>query len=685
MTDSPASPVSRRLRLRLTALLLGAGLSLTGLTGLVTTRDAAAAPAPRAGALTNLAHLDFLLDRVTVPAVAGHTTYGLADDPELTVPWTYADARPGGTFERIGGGAFNPTTGTYDQGAFNTDDVARAAVVYLRDWQVNARTSSRDTAYELLRSVAYFQTTSGPNAGQSVLWMQPDGTLNPSAKPVELPDPSDSGPSYWQARTLWAYGEGYAAFRHTDPAFARFLQQRLRLSLATLDREVLSRYGDQVVADGDRLPGWLIINGADVSAEAVLGLSAYVESAPGDRRARRILSQLAEGIAAMAAGDAQSWPYGAVLPWAESRSMWHAWASQTSAALARSYAVLHRPALLRPAVREAVSFDTTLLTAGGPDNAWYPTPVDQTQIAYGADSRVQSLLATADAGRLPALRSLAGMTAAWFFGANRAGAVMYDAATGVTFDGLATDGTVNRNSGAESAIHGLLTMLALDAHPDVRDRARQVASVRLRDGLTVVEAEDASSTSGTVVKPESAWTGESQYGGGAYLRLDRGERASFNLALAAGEQRLVEPVSWLPERGRAASRWSQGQRDLGVLRHRVGDQGITEVAGALLPQDLRRTVRGSAPVTVRVTRGSVSVDALLVRPLVSRARLAGSGGTTELVHSASTRSERTRVGSAGLRVTVRVYDARARLVSERGATGSVTVTLAAGGFAIVTS
>ena len=50
--------------------------------------------------------------------------------------------------------------------------------------------------------------------------MQPDGTLNPSAEPVELPDPSDSGPSYWLARTVWALGEGYAVFRSVDPAFA---------------------------------------------------------------------------------------------------------------------------------------------------------------------------------------------------------------------------------------------------------------------------------------------------------------------------------------------------------------------------------------------------------------------------------------------------------------------------------
>ena len=42
---------------------------------------------------------------------------------------------------------------------------------------------------------------------------EPEGS---GPAPVELPDPSDSGPSYWLARTVWALGEGYAAFRDAD-------------------------------------------------------------------------------------------------------------------------------------------------------------------------------------------------------------------------------------------------------------------------------------------------------------------------------------------------------------------------------------------------------------------------------------------------------------------------------------
>jgi hypothetical protein len=45
------------------------------------------------------------------------------------------------------------------------------------------------------------------------------------------------------------------------------------------------------------------------------------------------------------------------------------------------------------------------------------------------------------------------------------------------------DGTVNPNSGAESTIHGLLTMQLLDANPDLATVAKASASILVRDGL----------------------------------------------------------------------------------------------------------------------------------------------------------------------------------------------------------
>ena len=645
------------------------------------------APAPAAAAvapLTNLAHLDFLLDEATPPTqVDGHTTYRLEEEPTLILPWTYADARPGGTFERVGGGPLDAATDTWGQGAYNADDVARAAVVYLRHWQLTGAETSRDRAYELLRSLAYLQTTDGANAGNVVLWMQPDGTLNPSAEPVELPDPSDSGPSYWLARTIWALGEGYAAFQQADPEFAAFLEDRLALSLEALDRQVLVKYGQWAEADGMRVPAWLIVDGADASAEAVLGLAARVAAQPEDTTAREAMRRLAEGIAAMSAGAIDSWPYGAILPWAQSRSMWHAWGSQMPAALAEASVVLGDPALAEAAIGDAAVFTPTLLTAGGPDNGWFPSPADRVQIAYGADSRVQSLLAVADATGSAGFEALAGMQAAWFFGANRAGEPMYDPATGVTYDGLQPDGSVNRNSGAESTIHGLLTMIALDARPDLAARASSVTTIADRVGLQVVEAESATDTDGTVTTPE-AWTGESLWSGSA-LTLGAGQHAVFDIG-SADTRRWVEPVVWSDSEVGSASRWTSEKRPLGRLDEAAPPQGISPTYGVLLPRELRQPVQEKlTSVRVDVVDGTLQLDNLLVRPFASRLVLTGEGGTTELVHSSAPTPQPISVGRAGEASTVVVYDASGDEVRRYDLRGPRTVSVPSGGFAIVTA
>lgn len=658
---------------------------------------ASSAAAAQAAPLTNLAHLDLLLDEVSPAPVAGHTTYRLAQDPDLLAPWTYADAlaAPGEPFRRVGGGTLDPATGDWTQGSYNADDVTRAAVVYVRHWQQTGDPSSREKAYELLRLVTYLQTTDGPDAGGVVLWMQPDGDLNPSAEPVELPDPSDSDTSYWVARTLWALGEGYAAFAAGDAqdrAFAAFLRDRLHLSLRAVEREDLSSYGRYVLADGERVPAWLVADAADATAEAVVGLTAYTAVAPEDGRVRTALRRLAEGVAAMGdpalAGDREHWPYGAVLPWARSTSQWHAWASYTPAALAGAAVELDDETLLAPAVTDATSFTPTLLTGTGVVNAWAPAPTELVSIAYGVDSRVQSLLAVAEATGAEGPRALAGVAASWYFGANAAGVPVYDPATGVTNDGVAPDGTVNANSGAESTIHGLLTMLALDAAPDVRALATSSPELLARDGLVAVEGESASG--GEVVSPPSAWTGESSWSGGAYLRLDAGRSATWSVPVD-DQPRSVEPVTWRTPSGVGAlTRWSavgsSARGSLGVLRGGgLGAQGVTAVPGALLPTRLSRPLpAGAAELTALARRGPADVDAVLLRPEVSRLELGGDGVRTTLLASAADGPRTADVVLDGP-ATVSRYDAVGGLVDEarlRGASASVVVP--AGGTVLVT-
>jgi hypothetical protein len=61
---------------------------------------------------------------------------------------------------------------------------------------------------------------------------------------------------------------------------------------------------------------------------------------------------------------------------------------------------------------------------------------------------------------------LAGISASWLFGNNAAGATMYDSATGRCYDGIRDSTTINRNSGAESTIEALGTLVELEAYPE---------------------------------------------------------------------------------------------------------------------------------------------------------------------------------------------------------------------------
>ena len=581
-------------------------------------------------------------------------------------------------------GRTTPDANTYDQGAFNADDLARAAVVYLRDWRQTGDGTSREHAYELLRGLTYLQTASGPNAGNVVLWQQPDGTLNPSpiikdARPLRQRTRCTGSP-----RTVWTLGEGYARFHKADPSFARFLKRRLDLAVAALDRQVLDAYGDHMNVDGRRTPKWLVVDGADASAEAVLGLASYARVG-GTDRARRVMRQLSNGIAEMAGGDARHWPFGGVLPWALSRSDWHAWSSQMPAALASAGRVLGDRHLRRVAARDSFTFDPWMLTSGGPDNGRLPARADGAQIAYGADSRVQSLMATGGSGG----RRMAGLVAAWFFGANASHAPTYDPATGVTFDGVEADGRVNQNSGAESTIHGLLTMLALDAHPAARRIARS-ATVTDQVGTETVQAEEGGTLGGgaTAVTPADTWTGESKYAGTGYAALPDGGTATFDLG--SHPRSLLVPVVDLQHGSSAVTTFRAGSTTLGSVEvGNIGAQGASPAPGALLPRTLRRTVaRSQQAVTATTTATSgdqTRLDALLVQPLLSRLVLGGDGHGTALLRSSATERQATTVTVPGTGTAdVWSYDGRGRLFSHRRSSRSdVPVRVAAGGVTLV--
>ena len=251
--------------------------------------------------------------------------------------------------------------------------------------------------------------------------MQPDGTLQPERRPDEQPDPSDSDASYWLARTIWALGEGYAAFRHADPAFAAFLRA--------------------AAGPGRR---------ARSTGRCSTTYGSYLEhrrpphARLADRRRRRRLGRgrarsrgLRRGPAAPGDGPRTRWPSSPtasprcpaatpargrsarVLPWALSRSrlarLGLADAGRAGHGRPTCSATARWP---RAAARDSFTFDPWLLTSGGPDNGRLPTRID------AQPDRLRRRLAGPVADRHRARGRATGSpasTAAWFFGANASG------------------------------------------------------------------------------------------------------------------------------------------------------------------------------------------------------------------------------------------------------------------------
>ncbi len=270
----------------------------------------------------------------------------------------------------------------------------------------------------------------------------------------------------------------------------------------------------------------------------------------------------------MSAGDARQWPYGAILPWTESRSIWHAWGSQMPAALAEASEALGDASLADAAVKDSAVFTPTLLTAGGPDNGWNPTPTDRVQIAYGVDSRVQSLLAVADATGSRGFADLAAMQAAWFFGANRVGCAdvrpcdRCRATTACEPDGSGEPQQRRREHDPRAPDDDRARLPPGARRPgrdrDERRRDRR-ASGRCRRSPRSPPTERSST-------PEESWTGESSWAGDT-LTLARGQSATFDIG-TDDIRRWVEPVVWSEARrsqrldmaiGQAADRRAGGE------------------------------------------------------------------------------------------------------------------------------
>ena len=92
------------------------------------------------------------------------------------------------------------------EGIASLDDAARAAVVYLREYEATGDVRARDEAVRLLA----FVTAMEQGDGEFVNFIDSAGRLNQSAPS------SRKSMSYWAARSIWALGEAERVLGPTD-------------------------------------------------------------------------------------------------------------------------------------------------------------------------------------------------------------------------------------------------------------------------------------------------------------------------------------------------------------------------------------------------------------------------------------------------------------------------------------
>ncbi len=375
--------------------------------------------------LVNFGHLDHLLEVVERDGVEYGIVHIYSEAPDYG--WVHDD----------------------DEGAACVDDAARAAVLYLRHFELTEDADSRRKAEALLRFILYMQTEEG--LFYNFVWNRDlnVNTEHPNSRADEL--------SWWTARGVWALGRCAEVFSGEDLG-SRCVEAARRTYPHVEAR--LEAYGESFEENGRRYPRWLPYETAsDATSELLLGLLA-VSRVDSSERLDIMMRRLAEGIGMMQYGRIGEFPFGAHASWTET---WHAWGNAQTQVLAQLAP--------RSAMHEADQFYPLLLVDGWMHSMDFSDPANVRrfeQIAYGVRGVALGLLELYETTGEARYATMAGLAASWFTGNNVAGVAMYDPATGRGYDGIGGPGTVNRNAGAESTIEALMTLLAVERDSTAR-------------------------------------------------------------------------------------------------------------------------------------------------------------------------------------------------------------------------
>jgi len=384
--------------------------------------------------LVNTAHLDHLYQHIKVNSISLGIIHIYAEAPDYK--WVEASG----------------------EGIACIDDAARAVVFYMNYYKQTQDKKCLPQIRNLVNFNLYMQAGNG--FFYNFIWK--DYTIDKTYKT------SVAEPNWWSWRALWALTEAQKFYLKTNPRFSQEINRHIKTTINALSKW-LTKGNKTVVYHGYELPAWLPFESAsDQSAIIVKALSSYYENNK-SQKVKSIIEHLCAGILKMQQGNETNPPYYAFLSW---QNGWHAWGNSQADALIDAGRVLNKKEYINAAVKEIKYFYPWLIGKGlytefhvikdEKDTSSFSDTIKFSQIAYGIRPLIFSSMNAYDLLKDSLFLITAINAAKWFFKNNPAGAQMYDPQTGRGYDGVIDFGKINTNSGAESTIESLLSILRLE-------------------------------------------------------------------------------------------------------------------------------------------------------------------------------------------------------------------------------
>jgi hypothetical protein len=344
--------------------------------------------------------------------------------------------------------------GDDDEGYACVDDAARAAIFYLEYFKAYNDSSSLYKYYNLVEFLLYMQSENG--FFYNFIWE--DNSINKTFKT------SVAEPNWWSWRALWALTEGYDFILKSEGNKSSRVKQGISKIIESIKKNIPEEK-NEVTIEGIKLPDWLPFQFAsDQAALLIITLSNYYKIT-GDKEILDYINSLAQGIMMMQIKDSECEFNGAFLSWQNS---WHGWGNSQAYALLKAYQIIENEELKKAALFELDNFYKRLFQIGflssfsvrKTDCKFEVIESNKfSQIAYDIRPMVYALLEAFKVSSDTSYAIQAGQIAKWFIGKNPPSEVMYNPHTGIFYDGIENDNLINKNSGAESTIEGLLTLL----------------------------------------------------------------------------------------------------------------------------------------------------------------------------------------------------------------------------------